>query len=648
MERKPRRELFLSAPRKHKRVGRLRRPQILRVDRPIVVHNLGKAQLDLRSRRPRHPHPLHACQVLPKVVHPYAGLRLGHLHRLHFLLHANRSIRLRHNAHLRRLNRLHALPGAILWPLQVPHLRLAVVQLRALYIRAPRLPARIRLHPLHTAVLVLNAQLRPQRRSRHTIIVRQLEPLQRRRVPARRKQRAQHVPALLQHLRHVVRLVHHALAIVRPPRRKHVAAHALAVQKHLIHAQRRRIQPRALHRRFHIECMPQRLHTIRQPRISHLRHVLLARIAAAALAPHLGLLPAGIVEPRLLPALCRMHRALPARVASKCLRRSVRVLHHQRLHHRRRIVGRHPVGIHYVMQYLHRNRVRAFLHFSRHIRAHKFLPRHLLIRRQRILSHRRLAIHPRRHRVLPGRIQRRALHCFTQRHRRAIRKPLLVALGLRQRIRIRAHHPLCLGVPHRGLFRRLVSNPGRRPRIALTGLHHCSLPPARPHRLVRLPIRSPHPHPPLIARTRLQRLAVILHVLRLVTRHLARVPHIRLARLQQTRIARHPYLVRCLPRARRRVQQPPAKPRCSIVNPQRSGHVVHFQMHRPRHHARLRQWPLRRNHPRRHRQKRHTRPHARSFRSHRQSLLINCTIVSAHTPACKARTRSACSASFPQ
>ena len=130
---------------------------------------------------------------------------------------------------------------------------LTVVKLRMMKVRRVCLPTRIRRHPLHAAVGVLNAQLRKQRGRRIAEVVRLLRPLQRSCVPSRRQRRPDRVLPLRNQVRHVVGLVDDPLAIVRPSRRQHLIAYTIPAQKHFVRAEGRGVKPRRLYRGLHLK-----------------------------------------------------------------------------------------------------------------------------------------------------------------------------------------------------------------------------------------------------------------------------------------------------------------------------------------------------------------------------------------------------------
>ena len=246
MKRKLRRELLHSIAAKDEVIGSLGRTQVICINRAVRIHNLRKPQLHIRSPRPLHAQPFHARKVLPKVVHIHARLRLRNRLRNQLALHANRRKILRLNRDRLRINCTHTLPTGSGKARQIPIallqpriLSLAVINLRMKNVTCARLPARVRRHPLHAAVRVLNPQLRPQRRRRVAIIIRLLKPLQRRLIPPRSQQRSDSVLTVFHLRRHIVSLILHMLAIIRPSRREHIVSHSLSVQKHLVSAQSR-------------------------------------------------------------------------------------------------------------------------------------------------------------------------------------------------------------------------------------------------------------------------------------------------------------------------------------------------------------------------------------------------------------------------
>ena len=253
---------------------------------------------------------------------------------------------------------------------------------------------------------MLNTQLRSQRRRRHAVVVGLLEPLERRLVPPRRKRRADRILSLHNLIGHVVGLVHNPLAIVGPSRRQHLVARIPpSIEAHDVSAERRHIESRRPHRFFYGERMPQLFHGIRNPRVPHR-----FRALSGERLPNHGRLPRGIVKALLVPPVVSPNRRFPIFVAREARPRSIRIFNDKGCDHWRRVVGRHSIGIRHVVQHFNRNGVLACAQMRSHIGANEFLPRHLPKWRQRILSERSRAIHPRGNRVPPGGIERRKLY----------------------------------------------------------------------------------------------------------------------------------------------------------------------------------------------------------------------------------------------
>ena len=100
----------------------------------------------------------------------------------------------------------------------------AVVDLGFQDRRDVSLPALVGRNPVDGAVGIFDAQLRLERGRRVAVVIRLLQPLQRRGVPSRRKIRADRVASCLEIGGDVVGLIGDAAAIVGPARRKNLIA----------------------------------------------------------------------------------------------------------------------------------------------------------------------------------------------------------------------------------------------------------------------------------------------------------------------------------------------------------------------------------------------------------------------------------------
>src|ERR1700739_3085473 len=87
-------------------IRRLRRAQILRVQRSIRIQHFACTHLHICPCRSLHVQFLHARHVLPEVVNEYARLRLSHLRPGEHLLHPDWLDVLRFDADLLRMDDL--------------------------------------------------------------------------------------------------------------------------------------------------------------------------------------------------------------------------------------------------------------------------------------------------------------------------------------------------------------------------------------------------------------------------------------------------------------------------------------------------------------------------------------------------------------
>src|SRR5437879_782865 len=110
MESEMRNKYIDGESRKNEVIRRLRRSQVLCVQRPVRIQRLTHPHLHVSACRPRHSKLLYSRHILPEVIDENSRLRLGHLHNGKRLIDTDRRKRLCLDLDLLRMDDLCRLP----------------------------------------------------------------------------------------------------------------------------------------------------------------------------------------------------------------------------------------------------------------------------------------------------------------------------------------------------------------------------------------------------------------------------------------------------------------------------------------------------------------------------------------------------------